>query len=145
MNPSLSERRTHADRRRQPTALLGTLRLYGRRLGGRRCGEGGIYVDHLAPRVVALVLFVVLCSALDALFTLIHIQQGGFEANPVMAMALNQGISSFVGMKMALTGLGATLLAIHQNFWLGIRGLHTLALIYAGLLVYHLIIHAAAA
>jgi hypothetical protein len=136
-----SERRQDSDRRRQPTSLLGTLRFYGRRLGGRRYGERGTYVDRLSPRVAALVLFVVFCSALDALFTLIHIQQGGFEANPIMAMALNQGTGSFVGAKMALTGLGAILLAIHQNFWLGIRGLYALALIYVGLLVYHLIIH----
>ena len=136
-----SERRQDTDRRRQPTSLLGTLRCYGHRLNGRRHGERSTYVDRLSPRVVALVLFVVFCSALDALFTLMHIQQGGFEANPIMAMALDQGMNSFVGAKMALTGLGAILLAIHQNFWLGMRGLYILALIYAGLLVYHLIIH----
>jgi hypothetical protein len=70
-----------------------------------------------------------------------HIQQGGHEANPIMEMAMNQGTTSFIAAKMALTSLGTVLLAIHQNFWLGIRGLYALALIYAGLLVYHLIIY----
>ena len=141
MHPSMSERRQDPDRRRAPTSLLRTLRFYGRRVSGRRDAEGSIYVDRLSPRVVTLVLFVVCCSALDALLTLMHIQQGGHEANPIMAMAMNQGTTSFVTAKMALTSLGAILLAIHQNFWLGIRGLYSLALIYAGLLVYHLIIY----
>jgi hypothetical protein len=90
-----------------------------------------------------LVFFVVLCSALDALFTLMFVQQGGDEANPIMAMALAQGMTSFVGAKMALTGLGAILLALHQQLWLGILGLYALTLIYASLLVYHLILYAA--
>jgi hypothetical protein len=141
MNLSIRERRQDTDRRRAPTSLMGTLRVYGRRGSGRRAGEGGTYVDRLSPHVVTLVLFVVCCSALDALLTLMHIQQGGYEANPVMAMAMNQGTGSFIAAKMALTGLGAILLAIHQNFWLGIHGLYALALIYAGLLVYHLIIY----
>jgi hypothetical protein len=141
MKRPLREHRQDPDRRRAPTSLLGTLRFYGRRVSGRRTGEGGTYVDRLSPRVVTLVLFVVCCSALDALLTLMHIQQGGYEANPIMAMAMNQGTTSFIAAKMALTSLGAILLAIHQNFWLGIRGLYALALIYAGLLVYHLIIY----
>ena len=141
MHPSMSERRQDPDRRRTPTSLLRILRFYGRRVSGRRDAEVSIYVDRLSPRVVMLVLFVVCCSALDALLTLMHIQQGGHEANPIMKMAMNQGTTSFVSAKMALTSLGAILLAIHQNFWLGIRGLYSLALIYAGLLVYHLIIY----
>jgi hypothetical protein len=137
----MSERRQDPDRRREPTSLLRSLRFCGRRVSGRRKAEGGIYVDRLSPRVVTLVLFVVCCSALDALLTLMHIQQGGHEANPVMEMAMNQGTTSFIAAKMALTSLGTVLLAIHQNFWLGMRGLYALALIYAGLLVYHLIIY----
>jgi hypothetical protein len=89
---------------------------------------------------VLLVLFVVICSALDALFTLLYIQQGGSEANPIMALALNYGITAFVGLKMGLTGLGALLLAIHEHSWFSWRSLQALALTYTILLLYHLLI-----
>jgi hypothetical protein len=89
---------------------------------------------------VRLVLFVVICSALDALFTLLYLQQGGSEANPVMALALNQGITAFVSLKMGLTGLGTSLLAIYEHSWFGRRSLQALALTYSMLLVYHLML-----
>jgi hypothetical protein len=99
-----------------------------------------IIAAQLSPRAVGLVCFVVISSAFDALFTLLYIQQGGSEANPIMALALNQGVAAFVGLKMGLTGLGALLLAIHEHSWLGLRSLQTLALTYSVLLVYHLIL-----
>jgi hypothetical protein len=143
MSRAQNERRQQADRRRRPVSLRETLHFYRGRMGRRQNREESTDADCLSPRAIVLVLFIVLCSALDALFTLLHVQQGGCEANPIMAMALDQGVTSFVGAKMALTGLGAVLLALHQNFWLGIHGLYALALIYAGLLVYHLILYAA--
>jgi len=96
-----------------------------------------IDIAYLAPRVVWLVVFVVISSALDAFFTLLHIQQGGSEGNPLMAMALDQGTTWFVSFKMGLTGLGALLLAIHRHSWIGLKSLQFLACIYGGLLGYH--------
>lgn len=91
----------------------------------------------LSPRAVALVLFVVLSSALDALLTLLYLQQGGSEANPIMVLALNHGTTAFVIFKMALTGFGALLLAINERAWLSRRSLQALALTYGVLLLYH--------
>lgn len=104
---------------------------------GEHRGTHSVSIDYLLPRVVWLVVFVVLSSALDAFLTLVHIQQGGSEGNPLMAMALHQGISWFVSFKMGLTGLGALLLAIHQHSWVGLQSLQLLACIYGGLLGYH--------
>jgi Domain of unknown function (DUF5658) len=143
MNRAQSERRQQVDRRRRLLSCRGLRRFYRRCIGRHWQGTESTYADCLSPRVIVLVFFVVLCSALDALFTLMHVQQGGDEANPIMAMALDQGMTSFVGAKMALTGLGAVLLALHQHFWLGICGLYALALIYASLLIYHLILYTA--
>ncbi len=38
---------------------------------------------------------------------------------------------------MLLTAVGIVMLAIHQNFRLGLRGLYGMAIIYLALLVYH--------
>jgi hypothetical protein len=93
-----------------------------------------------SPRVVRLVVFVILCSALDALFTLLHIQQGGSEANPLMALVLAYGTIPFVGLKMGMTGLGTIILATYEHCRLGLKSLQLMALVYAGLMVYHAII-----
>src|SRR5262245_24574795 len=68
------ERRGGSDRRARPTTLLSALRWKGRRRSFRRAGEGRRgYVDRLAPATVAIALFIVVCSILDALFTLLHL------------------------------------------------------------------------
>jgi hypothetical protein len=77
-------------------------------------------------------------SLLDTYVTLVHIQHGGSEANPLMALA--RGPTVFVGIKMGLTGAGAWFLAAHQYFPLASTGLHGLVLGYGALLVYHLVL-----
>ena len=54
-----------------------------------------------------LVLWVTVCSAVDALLTLLHIANGGGEANPVMALAINHGHSTFINLKISVTCLGS--------------------------------------
>ncbi|MBN1441382.1 MAG: hypothetical protein JXA90_01675 [Planctomycetes bacterium] len=132
------DRRTETDRRRTPTTLLGALRFRGRRKGFRRGGEGaGRYVDCPTREVLLLVFFIVFSSCLDAAFTLMHVQAGGAEANPFMGWILEFGIAPFLRVKMALTVLGCSLLAIHQCFPLGLWGLRALAAGYLVLLGYH--------
>lgn len=132
-----NQRRTCYDRRSQ-TKLLGSLRFHGRRQSARRIGEGkDTYVDRPTRRVVVLIFTIVGCSILDALLTLLYIELGGVEANPIMALAINSGFTTFVGLKMLLTIFGVSLLALHQNFRLGLRGLYAMTIMYLALLGYH--------
>jgi hypothetical protein len=132
------ERRCLADRRARPTSLRSTLRLWGRRKGFRRVGEGGrAYVDCPSPRVVVLVALIFVGSLLDAYLTLLHLQQGGREMNPLMALALARGPTVFVGIKMGLTSAGMWVLAAHQQFPLAYKALYGVALGYLGLLGVH--------
>jgi hypothetical protein len=119
-------------------------RVGGRRQGFRRFGEGrNRYVDRLSLRAVLLALFVVLASALDACFTLLHIEGGGQEVNPLMAAALEQGLLPFLVVKLPLTALGSIFLAIHQNFRVAWIALHVAAAAYAALLLYHAVLFVA--
>jgi Domain of unknown function (DUF5658) len=132
------DRRQIADRRSQPTTFWGIWRLGGRRKGFRRAGEAyQSYVDCPSRRVLVLLSIVIGASVLDALLTLLYLHDGGAEANPLMALAIKHGEARFVGIKMALTGIGAWLLAAHQHFPLALRGLHVLATGYVGLLLIH--------
>ena len=113
-------------------------RLGGRRQAARREGEGeDAYVDQPALRVTVMVYLILGASIIDALLTLLYMERGGGEANPIMAVAINWGHAWFVSLKMALTIVGAIMLAIHQNFRLGLRGLYGMAVVYLCLLAYH--------
>jgi hypothetical protein len=132
-------RRCLADRRARPTTLWSTLRWQGRRTGFRRAGEGRqVYVDCLARRTVVLALLIVVGSVLDAVLTLLHLADGGSEANPLMHLALAHGPNVFVTCKLSITGVVVWFLAVHQQFPLATRGLHGLALGYGVVLAYHL-------
>jgi hypothetical protein len=132
-------RRHQEDRRARPTTFWSALRYGGRRRGFRRAGEAyRVYVDVPPPRTTALLFVVVVGSVLDALLTLVFLGNGGDEANPVMALALTQGYTPFVGVKMAVTGLGTWFLAAHRYFPLAYIGLHALAVAYIALLVLHI-------
>jgi hypothetical protein len=135
------DRRQLPDRRQRPTTLWQAMRWRGRRSGFRRAGEGlNAYVDRVAPRGVALVLTVLTASALDAWLTVAHLQQGGQEANPIMAFILLYGDAPFVAVKMALTSFGVWLLAAHYQFSLARKGLHAMAAMYLLLLGYHVLL-----
>jgi hypothetical protein len=137
------EPRIEIDRRRRPTSLWGALRLSGRRHSFRSDEESiNAYSDCARPVTVTLVLFVVIASGFDALFTLLHLETGAREANPLMRFALDHGILMFLAAKVALTALGCSFLAVHQNFALGFKGLRCLTIAYVVLLVYHAAIFA---
>ena len=135
------ERRQMSDRRLQPTSLGSALRLHGRRRGFRRAGEGrNTYVDCLTPRVSGLVVLVLISSILDAYLTILHLQRGGGEANPFMALVLTYGYTRFLAIKIVMTSVGAWWLAVHQQFVLAWKALHALAGVYGLLLIYHAIL-----
>jgi hypothetical protein len=136
------ERRHVADRRARPTTLWSTLRWQGRRTGFRRASEGHhAYVDGLSWRIGGLAILVYVGSLLDAGLTLLHLENGGSEANPLMHLALAHGPTVFIALKLSLTGLAAWWLAAHQQWSLAVRGLQALALGYGMVVVYHLVLN----
>jgi Domain of unknown function (DUF5658) len=90
--------------------------------------------------VVFLTPWICWASALDAYLTLCSLQDGGSEANPLMALVLAHGDMMFLWCKIGLTSLGAWFLAAHQQFPLAFRGLQGLALGYGLLVGYHLLL-----
>lgn len=137
-NPFIDQR-VIEDRRSQPTSFVSTLNFGGRRKAFRRKGEGqDRYVDCLSPRTFALTLLIFTLSTLDAIFTLIHLQNGGSELNPLMRQVIQRGFQSFVIIKSLGVGLMGCFLAMHQNFKISFYGMHVLTAIYSILLAYHL-------
>jgi len=137
-NPFIDQR-VIEDRRYQPTSFVSTLKFGGRRKAFRRKGEGqNRYVDRLSLRTFALILLIFSLSTVDAIFTLIHLQNGGSELNPLMRQIIQSGFPSFVIIKSLGVGLMGCFLAIHQNFKISFYGMHVLTAVYSVLLAYHL-------
>ncbi len=90
----------------------------GRRVNERRIEtEKGyaIYVDQYSDSLLFCVLGILVLSVCDAFFTLKILAHGGEELNWFMAVLIDESVTKFIAVKMALTSLALLLLVIHQN------------------------------
>ena len=133
-----AERRSGGDRRSRPTSAFSAFLRRGKRRQGRRQGETErTYVDTFSRGDVTLLLGIFILNILDALFTLLWLQRGGEEANPLMAFLLSMGEGVFLLQKCIVVGIWLIVLLIHKNFRLARIGLYSLAGIYALVIVGH--------
>ena len=110
-DPGTAERRRLGDRRSHIARALVTGGWHARRRNPRR-GEavqpGSI--DWHAPQWFAAALVVLLLSMADTFLTLVLVQHGAIEVNPIMAPLVLGGGRSFAFMKLALTATAVTIL-----------------------------------
>ena len=132
-----AERRDRTERRRRPTPILSRYTFFGRRRGGRRDTESSnIYVDRYSAREWTLVAGIFVLSMLDLVFTLVHLNAGGREANPVMEFFLRWGgQDAFSIAKFMFTVVGLLVLLVHVKFS-RVRSLLRFAFIVYGLLFF---------
>jgi hypothetical protein len=89
--------------------------LYGsfnpRRRGPRRADERTLCaVDWHHPRWLAIAMLILVFSCIDAFLTLLLVEHGAYEVNPLMAPLI--GGSSFALIKIVLTSGGVVLLTL---------------------------------
>jgi hypothetical protein len=139
--PMASPDRRSTDRRVAGTPMLSRYTLFGgRRAGDRRSPQSSNqYVDRYPVGLaVSLVTIGVLC-ALDAVFTLLHLQKGGGEMNPIMDRLMQTaGPVNFLVLKCAITNLGLVVLCLHKNFRLVKPVIALLLLVYVALFAFHI-------
>ncbi|MBM3986559.1 MAG: hypothetical protein FJ294_01205 [Planctomycetes bacterium] len=129
------------DRRQRRTPRWSRYTLFGgrRRSGGRREGENeGAFVDQYSGRLLIAMLWIAAMNALDSFFTLLHLQSGGIELNPVAEAMLESGRLGFVASKSLLIIVPLVALTLHKNFPLARTGIWTAAGAYTVLVGYHL-------
>jgi hypothetical protein len=132
--------RAFTDRRQRPTPMLSRYWLRGRRRqAGRRDGDNQrVYVDRYRRIEVAVVAWLVVASLADLGLTLLHLQAGGTEANPIMDWFLIQGgVPAFAAAKLFLTAVPVLFLLLHARFrgtWPALLGLSAM---YVALMGYH--------
>jgi Domain of unknown function (DUF5658) len=109
---SPSERRGIERRTRVLRALLhGSFR--PRRRAPRRAGERALgAVDWHHPQWLATAMLIVMLCAVDAFLTLVLMERGASEMNPVMGALLGGSALAFAIVKIGLTGSGVVLLTL---------------------------------
>ncbi|MBL8858262.1 MAG: hypothetical protein JNL28_07165 [Planctomycetes bacterium] len=134
------EGRSRTDRRSVPTPRLSARSMRGgRRAIPRRVEEvENSFVDLYSSGLLFAILWVALMNSADSFFTIVHLQNGGEEANPIANVLLLTGRVSFVVLKSSIISLALLVLCVHKNFHLARLGLWTSAVAYTCLLVYHL-------
>jgi hypothetical protein len=139
-SPAELGRRRNDDRRVAPTPRFSEYSLLGgrRRRVQRRPEVEGSFIDMYSPVMLVWVMWVSLMNLGDSFFTLIHLQAGGVEVNPVADALLRTGRFGFVFAKGTLIGAALLVLTLHKNFWLARTGLWISTAAYTALLVYHL-------
>ncbi len=110
----------YSDRRRvMPFCCMYQLGIkIGQRMNDRRDSKNRsspAYVDRYSWQVVLCVIGIMILSAMDAFFTLNILAKGGEELNIFMAVLIEDNITKFVGIKLALTACALLLLSIHHN------------------------------
>jgi len=104
-NRAITDRRSLSWR----TVLYGFIR--SRRREHRREQETEVrFLDWHHPWLFFLAVGTMLLSSLDAFMTLLLIERGMVEINPVMAAVMEHGTTWFAATKLAMTGAGVLML-----------------------------------
>ena len=114
------EKRSGIDRRTNNKARLKYLLFNGRRERFRRDEDMGkpFVFDRYNLKLFLAITVILLLSILDAVLTLVVIQRGAEELNPVMAYFLEHGTPTFIIAKYILTNIGVLILLIFKNVFL---------------------------
>jgi uncharacterized protein DUF5658 len=106
-----SQERRHTDRRMHVLRALMHGSFRPRRRGPRRADEGALSaVDWHHPQWLAIAMLILVFSCTDALLTLMLLERGAYEANPMMAPLVGGSASVFAAVKIGLTAAGVVLL-----------------------------------
>jgi hypothetical protein len=113
-----------------------------RRRGPRRVDERALSaVDWHHPQWLAIAMLIVVSSCIDALLTLMLVERGAYEANPLMAPLVGGSGLVFAAVKIGLTAGGVVLLTqlarvrAFGRISVGVL-LYTVLAIYSALIVY---------
>ncbi len=115
-----SERRRGTDRRNTKKAQFKYFLVNGRREQARREEDRAraYFFDRYNQRIFAAITAILMLSIFDAFLTLVLIEKGSSELNPVMAYFLEHGPLPFIIAKYILTSFGVIALLFCKNVFL---------------------------
>jgi hypothetical protein len=120
------------DRRKQPTPVLSRFTLRGRRRTFRRKEdqERGGYVDHYDSALLIPLTLTSGLTVLDALFTMMILDDGGWEVNPIVRSVIDLYGDRFWVWKFSIVSVPLVLLSLHSKFRLVMPVISGISAIY---------------
>ena len=133
----INERRDRTDRRRRVWWSV----LYGnfnprRRAPPRRVDDPRFHsLDWHSSHLLAVAICILLLSVVDALMTLVLLQDGAAEVNPIMALLVYRSVAGFAALKMGLTSVSIVFMVFLARYRF-MRLLRVEWVLYAVLIAY---------
>ncbi len=137
---TFKDRRKTQDRRQKPTPGLSRHTVAGQRRHFRRMEDQirGGFVDRYSPRLFILLVLIVVLNILDAMFTSIILDGGGWEMNPVVRAAIETYGDNFWVWKFIIVSIAVVTLCLLSK----VKGVKYLVAattgLYAGIVIYEI-------
>jgi hypothetical protein len=134
------DRRILSDRRKQPTQALSRYTFFGRRRKFRRKTdqERGGYTDRYSAGLFFVLILIVGLNILDAFFTMIILDHGGWEVNPIVGCVIQLYGDKFWVWKFVIVSISLILLCLHINFGRARTLINAVGFIYIAVVVYQI-------
>ena len=118
--PVFVERRSITDRRKKGSISMRSVLFGGRRETIRRHEDKrkSFYVDRYNQLHFVAIVLILFLSVVDAALTIVLINHGAYEVNPIMAYCLSVGPYTFLSIKYSLTCVGLILLLMFRNIFM---------------------------
>ena len=134
------DKRILSDRRKQSTQGLSRYTFFGRRRKFRRKTdqERGGYTDRYSAGLFFVLILIVGLNILDSFFTMIILDHGGWEVNPIVGCVIQQCGDKFWIWKFAIVSISLILLCLHSNFGRVRTLINCVAFIYIAVVLYQM-------
>ncbi len=131
-------KRSAVDRRKKPTPRWGWFTFFGRRTSLRRKTdrEKGGFVDRYSYILLFLFVLILGLNILDSLFTMMIIDLGGEEFNPLVRSFIELHGDMFWLWRFVIASIALVLLYLHRGFIMVRRMIIAIGLIYVVIVVY---------
>jgi len=140
--PPKSSVYTGPERRKRPTPALSAYSFWrGRRRAVRVAGtREGSFVDIYNPRLALLLLLFFFFTVVDSVSTLVYLEKGGREVNPIAQWMIDQGGDFFILTKGLLSAACILFIMVHKNFKYSRIAIIIGFSFYLALTIYHIIL-----
>lgn len=122
--------------------MLSRYTLSGRRSTFRRAEDqrNGGYVDRYGLNLLICLILIAGLNVLDAFFTIIILESGGHEVNPLVRWTINTFGDHAWSLKFAVVSCSAILLCLHCHFRMAQVSIIVIAVLFSGVVIYQLLL-----
>ena len=134
------DKRNFGDRRMQPTKGLSRYTFFGRRRRFRRRTdqERRGYTDRYSAGLFFVLIAIVGLNLLDSFLTILILDHGGWEMNPIVGCVIQLWGDSFWVWKFVIVSASLILLCLHSNFGRVRAFIHAVGFLYIAVVVYQI-------